>query len=674
MAVLLALASLLTIVRQLDIPWASDGIFSGTIPGGLARAWNAAANTLGSTNYMILRKAAGESRGCGLFLVIVLIVLALIAWLVIRSRYIPGLLLFTVPSILLGLICSLHAGAGFIAFLTITVIMSAALMKNEKAFLPVILLGGLTGLCAFALLQAAEIDDITDRKSPAVSAAADAVYGTDGLGYGDLSVRSRSISGGDALKVTMSDPQPMYLKGYVGSLFDGTAWHGLTDITYYREEETMRLLRDAGFNAPGQLALSGALAYGENEESSVRIVNTGTDTRYAYVPYEITDRGDLADSQTKGGSDFYHGKFKKFKDYTYTVSDQQTDNWTDLAALFFTKALGSRAGEEITDYLTLESHFNAFVYENYTYLTLRERNLLAQNIGTAGDQSKGHIDYKTAIDAIRSYLDENFIYTEELGGSMPEDSDGLEDFLTTHKGYDVHFATAAALMFRYYGIPARYVEGYLVTPRDVENAGGADITVGRDRIHAWPEIYIDGIGFVPVEVSPGYIGMMNDADMEIGISNEKLMNRFSEAYAGTAVPEEEDDTSEIRMNDGGDDALQLLRITLIIAALAAAAVGLFFLLKALIPILTAYAARRKLFYGPDTKKATAGIYGTMEERGLYRNEYVTELGNRAAYSPEPITEEERSRMLEEYKTSKQLQRKGRSNRKPKKELPVTNSI
>lgn len=41
-----------------------------------------------------------------------------------------------------------------------------------------------------------------------------------------------------------------------------------------------------------------------------------------------------------------------------------------------------------------------------------------------------------------------------------EDGDFIENFLTTSKiGHSVHFATAAALMFRYYGIPARYVEG-----------------------------------------------------------------------------------------------------------------------------------------------------------------------------------------------------------------------
>jgi len=652
-AVLLALSSLLTLVQQLDIPWTSDGLFSGTLAQGLARVWNSAANTLGSTNYIIIKKAAGEMPGCGLFMCLVFAVLAAAAWFAIRSRFILTLLIFTVPQILLGLICSLHAEAGTAAFLVISAIMAAAMMKMEDAFVQTLVMGGLTAAGVFVLLYAADIDNTKDTKSAFLSSAADTVYRTDGLGYGDLSVRSRTPGTGEALRISMSEPGSMYLKGFTGSSFDGTVWHDLTDITYYRSEETMRLLKEAGFNAPGQLAQSGALAYGETGGAEVTIENTGTDKRYAYVPYEITGRGSLEDALTKGGSDFFHGKFGSFKNYSFSVSGQQTNNWTDLAALFFTKALGEHVSEDIAEYLTLESHYNVFVYDNYTYLSLRERNLLAQNIGDPGDQTKGHIDYKTAIDAIRTYLDEYFVYTENMGGELPEKTGGFEDFLSSHKGYDVHFATAATLMFRYYGIPARYVEGYLVTPDDVNNAAGKEISVGRERVHAWTEIYIDGVGFVPIEVSPVYYGVMEDADMETGISNEALMSSFSEAYGNTEQQEEdEDDNSEKRINEGGDDALQLLWIILIIAFCAAAAAGLFFLLKMLIPLTAAWYARRKLFYGQDTKKAAAGIYGYMEKQNLPLSPAVVELGNRAAYSRQEISENERAFMLEEYKKAK----------------------
>ena len=91
----------------------------------------------------------------------------------------------------------------------------------------------------------------------------------------------------------------------------------------------------------------------------------------------------------------------------------------------------------------------------------------------------------------------------------------------------MQYATAATLLFRYYGIPARYVEGYLVTPEDVEGVQpGETIELSGERIHAWTEIYVDGIGFVPVEVSPAFEGVMEEADLSIGISNDSLVRSF----------------------------------------------------------------------------------------------------------------------------------------------------
>lgn len=56
-----------------------------------------------------------------------------------------------------------------------------------------------------------------------------------------------------------------------------------------------------------------------------------------------------------------------------------------------------------------------------------------------------------------------------------KDGDFVEHFLTDTKiGHSVHYASAAALMFRYYGIPSRYVEGYLATPEDVRDKKSGD--------------------------------------------------------------------------------------------------------------------------------------------------------------------------------------------------------
>lgn len=80
------------------------------------------------------------------------------------------------------------------------------------------------------------------------------------------------------------------------------------------------------------------------------------------------------------------------------------------------------------------------------------------------------------------------------------------------EGYCSHFATLATLMFRAYGIPARYVEGYYVYPDwkeldEYEGRNRIELEVTDENAHAWTEIYIEGYGWMPVEVTPDYTSL-----------------------------------------------------------------------------------------------------------------------------------------------------------------------
>ena len=68
----------------------------------------------------------------------------------------------------------------------------------------------------------------------------------------------------------------------------------------------------------------------------------------------------------------------------------------------------------------------------------------------------------------------------------------------------MHFATAGVMLLRSRGVPARYAEGYLVNDADFASDGWADVK--DSRAHAWAEIYVDGVGWVPLEMTPGYGG------------------------------------------------------------------------------------------------------------------------------------------------------------------------
>lgn len=66
-------------------------------------------------------------------------------------------------------------------------------------------------------------------------------------------------------------------------------------------------------------------------------------------------------------------------------------------------------------------------------------------------------------------------------------------------GYCVHFASAATVLLRAAGVPARYVEGYVL------NTGIGRVTTVTERsAHAWVEYFDPGLGWVILEATPGY--------------------------------------------------------------------------------------------------------------------------------------------------------------------------
>ncbi len=64
------------------------------------------------------------------------------------------------------------------------------------------------------------------------------------------------------------------------------------------------------------------------------------------------------------------------------------------------------------------------------------------------------------------------------------------------------FAAAMTIMARINGIPARYVIGYLAHESELGSGGAVTVVRQRDA-HAWSEIWLDGIGWVTADATPG---------------------------------------------------------------------------------------------------------------------------------------------------------------------------
>ncbi|HET8601892.1 MAG TPA: DUF3488 and transglutaminase-like domain-containing protein [Segeticoccus sp.] len=107
--------------------------------------------------------------------------------------------------------------------------------------------------------------------------------------------------------------------------------------------------------------------------------------------------------------------------------------------------------------------------------------------------------------AIQDYLRDpgRFTYSLTLAppvrGKDGQLLDPITHFLRTKRGYCVQFATAMIMMARAEGIPARMAVGFL--PGTFNTNRNEWIVTAADA-HAWPELYLEGLGWTRFEPTP----------------------------------------------------------------------------------------------------------------------------------------------------------------------------
>ena len=97
-----------------------------------------------------------------------------------------------------------------------------------------------------------------------------------------------------------------------------------------------------------------------------------------------------------------------------------------------------------------------------------------------------------------SYLETTCTYSLQVGQFVSKDPVG-EFVFDKRRGYCEYFASAAALLLRMEGVPARYVVGYSVRPDNLE---GGHYVVREADAHAWVEAWLEGRGWVELDPTP----------------------------------------------------------------------------------------------------------------------------------------------------------------------------
>ena len=220
-----------------------------------------------------------------------------------------------------------------------------------------------------------------------------------------------------------------------------------------------------------------------------------------------------------------------------------------------------------------------------------------------------------AILTVIRYLVNNYQYSLSPAVPSGEYESDLDAFLLeTKEGYCVQFATAAALILRELGIPARYVQGYIADSSEkIEDEKGNTqyvYEVFDDQAHAWIEVYIDGVGWRTYETTPSYFKSMYYVESDSRPNPDNTTIQTTPPEITTTIPEGEDtdipdDTDDKTPEDPGFEIDWEIFFRSV--AILAAALIIFFFIRHKVKIAHRIHDNRKYFI-------QRAIYGTFEDQ------------------------------------------------------------
>ena len=466
----------------------------------------------------------------------------------------------------------------------------SGLLRFFKALIPFAVGTALVSSAFFAAasLPAAKISDSFIRRTAAALSSGV-------MPQGDIkSGGAFEPSSQPALKVLMSESHSCYLRGYVGEKFTEDRWSSLDPKEKYKSADLFYWLHESGFYSQSELGTVAAKREADSADNgTVTVYNVGASRRYTYSPYGVITASEEILKENSIGDVCFGGGLVSPRSYRFTTVTGIERTYPKLAGI------QDNGTYQMPDsYKDAAAHYADYAYDNYLYISADDRKILEDLLGNGGD---GAEPLKSAEKTVE-YLLSSCTYSTE---GCPVESSFTEDFLIRKRsGSSVDFATAAALIMRFYGVPSRYVEGYAITTEDASGVrDGEELTVYETGAHAWAEYYISGVGWVPLETTPPYVDIM---ESPVGVSGSGAEIEPDSEDSGT-----QPDTDSSNSGDSVDASLQIDKSTLL-AVIAAASV----LILALIA-----GASASYFYRKAKRKAFAATFTGADRVIAVKNLY-----------------------------------------------------
>lgn len=619
---------------------------------GFGAAWNTLRDLWAAEKGILLPLAETDGTGLWLAGIVTGILLAMVS-----------VALSCVPTLTAVLLAALSVAAAFVqpGVLLLAAAAIALLLltwqksKNAVSAASFLLVGGIVAGVAAIFLQTGTMQALSQN-------AKDTLHhwryekAEELLPEGDLSEPVTKTESTDTiLSVTADTAQTLYLRGFVGDTYENEVWSALDAQTAAEEKDLFYWLYQSGFYPQSQLATAARLM-GNYQSGSVSVQNLAGCSLYRYEPCTVLpERAGLTKNKIQPSTLETNG-LRGERGYSYeTVSDVQTL----LPELL--DFLQNDTSDSVKSYLQMESAHREFVYSYALDVPAEFRAQLGAVLDSCCE-SYGPADSLTkeqAQTAALAFLELCFDGSDTIALPLADTADG-----TTYQ-----YATVAALALRYYGIPVRYVEGYTIKTSENEPT-----SVDASAAGAWVEVYQDGIGWLPLSLTPG----LEDLSAEQTESGIKPVGAGKEGTGdGPRVTEgqeleqddAEPDNSEDNTPDGGQRTGLLHKPAFWIILIAA----LLLLLLAAIIIRHAVILKKRneAFTQEDQSAAAACLFtdcalllaamglkrGTgsmlelcedMKERfgeeSASRLRDMTMLNARALFSTKALTNEERTSM------------------------------
>ena len=517
----------------------------------------------------------------------------------------------------------------------------------------------------------------------------------------------------DVFRVYSSQPRDMYLRGYAAALYENNAWKQLPNGVF---EENRFLMNPLTYLAGTNYFFT------DNTPVEIRIDQFEMDSDFIFTPYLLA--GVTSDPAIQFYRDSYITTRKKVQTYTaasyldmedaiaISPSNSNFFKFRDMflqnnslpermieldyngnqLTYFYNPVLGPsfiggdpELDESVKNYFnnppaelniidlfypanSPDKEYLDFLLEEYTKIPDPLRRNLLIWWGT-DEENIPFWKWAETAKSVAERVQNSGSYTL-TPGTQPMNRDFVEYFLfERNQGYCVHFASATVAVLRALGIPARYAEGYVVSKSEFNVGGFA--TIPANNAHAWAEIWIPDLGWIPVESTPGGAPPIAAAQAEqeallAELEEELRQQETAETTEMTSPPESTASPSDPSptqsaspsapaengaQSNKNNEALQraLLFVALFIFGCGVICFAIFITRHLYIK------SRKSKFQDENYEAAVLYAYKYLEKLtrfGTVISDEATQIALKARFSDHSIEEAEKDYLLSECETSR----------------------